>query len=261
MLSLEWYRHDILTNNLRLEFFCGDLVEEIGDAEKASLWLENNFVPAFENAVLVFEEIKESEREEEIPKNEYRLFLTSMLWVDSEIIISGQYLAHKSGAELYLIALNVSKYLIDHQYNQLTCDCMVAAGMILSSSRAKEEKGDEMTDTEGPISCQAAEQLEAQNAHLRREVPESKRFHFHIKEGSFADRHPYIGFLIFTAFTLLVYLLSPIWLMISIVCARRQLRDAVAVYFWDICIPSSAVIELFRTALSGRKKPKKDAAV
>ena len=58
MTDLQRYRQDIINNDLRLDVFCADLVEEFKIIENAEKWFYDKFTLAFENA------IREKEAEE-----------------------------------------------------------------------------------------------------------------------------------------------------------------------------------------------------
>ena len=51
MTDLQRYRRDIINDHHRLEMFCINLVEEIGDAEVAAKWLNEKFIPMFHYAI------------------------------------------------------------------------------------------------------------------------------------------------------------------------------------------------------------------
>lgn len=51
MTPLQKYRQDIVSDKRRLEIFIFDLIDEIGDADKAEKFFRDSLVPAFEAAL------------------------------------------------------------------------------------------------------------------------------------------------------------------------------------------------------------------
>ena len=71
-------------------------------------------------------------------------------------------------------------------------------------------------------------------------IPGSK---YRIKRGSIAHKFPLTIFALFIGFE---YLLFPLWLIMSLVRARREILDNITYYLWNYCIPPDMVAEIWR---------------